>query len=113
MNAIEHLSVPEMPLYQAVWLMNNFTNLAALSYEKKKEIHRAIGGHPWTIGMFAHHATTATVDGLLLELEPLERELRDFTLFDRSYSELDEQPRIFWSGLQFWRRQCRWRLSAG
>ena len=31
-----------------------------------------------------------TVDGLLLELEPLEQELRDFTLFDKSYSELDE-----------------------
>jgi len=93
MNAIERLSVPEMPLYQAVWLMNNFTNLASLIYEKKKEIYKAIGGHPWTIGMFAHHATTATVDGLLLELEPLEQELRDFTLFDRSYSELDEQAR--------------------
>jgi tetratricopeptide (TPR) repeat protein len=93
MNAIERLSVPEMPLYQAVWLMNNFTNLAALSYEKKKEIHTAIGGHPWTIGMFVHHATTATVDGLLLELGPLEQELRDFTLFDKSYSELDSQAR--------------------
>ena len=93
MNAIERLSVPEMPLYQAVWLMNNFTNLAALSYEKKKEIHKAIGGHPWTIGMFAHHATTATVDGLLLDLGPLEQELRDFTLFDKSYSELDSQAR--------------------
>ena len=89
MGAIEHLSVPEMPLYQAVWLMNNHNNLASLDFEKKKAIYNAIGGHPWTIGMFAHHASMATVDGLLLELGPLEQELKDFTLFDRSYSELD------------------------
>jgi tetratricopeptide (TPR) repeat protein len=43
--------------------------------------------------MFARHATTATVDGLLLELEPLKRELKEFTLFDKSYSMLDEGSR--------------------
>ena len=90
LGAIEHQPVPEMPLYQAVWLMNNHSQLASLSLEMKKEIYRAIGGHPWTIDMFAHHASTASVGGLLLELEPLERELKDFTLFDKSYSELDE-----------------------
>ena len=89
LGAIEHLSVPEMPLYQAVWLMNSHSNLAALDIGKKKEIYKAIGGHPWTIGMFAKHARAASVDGLLLELGPLDQELRDFTLFDKSYSELD------------------------
>ena len=89
MGAIERLSVPEMPLHQAVWLMNNHNQLASLDIEKKKAIYNAIGGHPWTIGMFAYHASMATVDGLLLELGPLEQELKDFTLFDRSYSELD------------------------
>ena len=93
MGAIEHLPIPEMPLYQAVWLMNNHSNLASLGLEKKKEIYRAIGGHPWTVGMFAKHASVASVDGLLLELEPLEKELREFTLFDKSYSELDDAAR--------------------
>jgi len=93
MGAIEHLPIPEMPLYQAVWLMNNHSNLASLGLVKKKEIYRAIGGHPWTVGMFAKHASVASVDGLLLELEPLEKELREFTLFDKSYSELDDAAR--------------------
>ena len=70
--------------------MHNYTHLASLNFEKKKQIYKAIGGHPWAIGMFAHHASNATVDGLLLELGPLEKELKDFTLFDKSYSELDE-----------------------
>jgi len=89
-EAVEHLPIPEMPLYQAVWLMNNHTQMANLDIGKKKEIYRTIGGHPWTIGMFAWHASAQTVDGLLLELEPLKRELREFTLFDKSYSMLDD-----------------------
>ena len=93
LGAIEHLSVPEMPLHQAVWLMNSHSQLANLGLEKKKQIYKAIGGHPWIIGMFDHHASTASVDGLLLELEPLEQELRDFTLFDKSYSDLDNDSR--------------------
>ena len=93
MGAIERRSVPEMPEYQAMWLMNSHSNLAGLDFERKKQIYKAIGGHPWTIGMFAHHASTATVDGLLLELGPLEQELKEFTLFDKSYSELDEAAR--------------------
>lgn len=90
MGAIERFSVPEMPLYQAVWLMNNHSNLANLDFDKKKQIYENIGGHPWTIGMFAQRASVASVDGLLLELGPLDKELKEFTLFDKSYSELDE-----------------------
>ncbi len=91
--AIEHLSVPEMPLYQAVWLMNNHSELAGLDLEKKKKIYKNIGGHPWTVGMFARHVSASDVDNLLLELEPLKRELKDFTLFDKSYSELDKSSK--------------------
>jgi tetratricopeptide (TPR) repeat protein len=93
LGAIEHLSVPEMPLYEAVWLMNNHDHLASLDFEKKKEIYKNIGGHPWTIGMFAKHARSATVGCLLLELEPLEQKLKEFTLFNKSYSKLDDVSR--------------------
>ena len=75
-GAIEHLLVPEMPLHQAVSLMNTHNHLSSLDFEKKKTIYRAIGGHPWAIGMFSNHASRVTVDSLLLELGPLERELR-------------------------------------
>jgi hypothetical protein len=89
MGAIEHLSLAEMPSYQAIWLMNSHDDLARLEPKKKTQIFKAIGGHPWTIGMFARHASTKGADALLLELEPLKKELREFTLFDKSYSLLD------------------------
>ena len=63
--------------------------------------------------MFDKHASTASVDGLLLELEPLERELKDFTLFDKSYSELDEAAKSFSSGPQSSMRPYRSRPCAG
>jgi len=93
-GAIEHLSVPEMPFHQAMWLMSNHSELANLDLEKKKKIYKNIGGHPWTIDMFARHASLQTVDGLLLELDPIKRELMNFTLFEKSYNLLDDPSRM-------------------
>lgn len=88
------LSVPDMPFHQAIWLMNNYSELSGLSVRwGKKRIYNAIGGHPWAIGMFAKHASEDTVDSLLQKLEPLKRELNEFTLFDMSYSKLNEESK--------------------
>ena len=89
-GAVERLSLPELPFPQTVWLMNTHRALADLDPKKKLEIYRAIGGHPWTIGQFALHAASETVDGLLLELAPLMKEAVEFTLLDKSYSKLDD-----------------------
>jgi tetratricopeptide (TPR) repeat protein len=92
-GGIEHISLPELPFPQTVWLMNNYTALATLDMKKKQAIYNAIGRHPWALGQFARHAAIGTVDGLLLELAPLKRELINFTLLDKSYSRLDEKAK--------------------
>lgn len=92
-GSIEHISLPELPFPETLWLMNNHKELANLETEKKRKIYKAIGGHPWTIGQFARHAAIETVDGMLLELTPLKKELIDFTLLDKSYSKLDEKAK--------------------
>jgi len=89
-SGIEHLSLPELHFPQTNWLMNNFTELADLGIRKKKEIYDVIGGHPWTISQFAILASSQGVDDLLLELEPLQKKLIEFTLLDKSYSKLDK-----------------------
>jgi tetratricopeptide (TPR) repeat protein len=76
-----------------MYLMNGHAELAKLDLKKKTQIFKALGGHPWTIGMFARHASTKGADSLLLELEPVKKELREFTLFDKSYSMLDAASR--------------------
>jgi tetratricopeptide (TPR) repeat protein len=92
-GSLEHISIPELPFPQTVWLMNNHSQLADLEMEKKHRIYKAIGGHPWTVGHFAKLADTLTVDGLMTELEPLKKELINFTLLDKSYSKLDGKTR--------------------
>lgn len=72
-SGIEHISLPELHFPQTNWLMNNFTELADLGIQKKKEIYDVIGGHPWTIGQFAKHAAVQRVDDLLLDLSPLKK----------------------------------------
>jgi len=92
-GGIEHVSLPELHFPQTNWLMNNYTELADLGIRKKKEIYDIIGGHPWTIGQFAKHAAVQGVDDLLLDLQPLKKDLIEFTLLDKSYSKLDEAAR--------------------
>ena len=92
-GAIEHISLPEMPFPETVWLMNNYKELADLEMDKKHKIYKAIGGHPWTIGQFMKHAAVETVDNVLLDLSQVKQELINFTLLDKSYSKLDEKAR--------------------
>ncbi|HII00119.1 TPA: tetratricopeptide repeat protein [Methanosarcinaceae archaeon] len=92
-GGIEHISLPELHFPQTNWLMNNYTELADLGTRKKKEIYDVIGGHPWTIGQFAKHAAVQGVDDLLLDLQPLKKDLIEFTLLDKSYSKLDDGAR--------------------
>ena len=93
-SAVEHYPLPEMPYYEAIWLMNNHTSLARLDFGKKKQIHKAVGGHPWSIDQFAMQVSEGSeVDDILNELEPLAKEARAFTLFNRAYSQLDDESR--------------------
>jgi len=88
-ESIEHISLPELHFPQTNWLMNNYTELADLDIRKKKQIYNVIGGHPWTVGQFARLAASQSVDGLMFDLKPLEKELIEFTLLDKSFSKLD------------------------
>ncbi|AKB46978.1 hypothetical protein MSKOL_1201 [Methanosarcina sp. Kolksee] len=90
---IEHISLPELHFPQTNWLMNNFTELAYLGIQKKKKIYDVIGGHPWTIGQFAVLASSQGVDDLLLELEPLQKKLIEFTLLEKSFSKLNQEAK--------------------
>jgi len=93
-SAIEHYPLPEMPYYEAIWLMNNHTSLARLDLPKKKQIHKAVGGHPWSLDHFALQVSEgAEVDELLQKLEPLEKEAKAFTLFDHAHSRLDGEAK--------------------
>jgi len=90
---IEHISLPELQFPQTNWLMNNYKELANFSIRKKKQIYNVIGGHPWAIAQFVKIASTKDFNSLMMELEPLRKELIELTLMNKSFSKLDENAK--------------------
>jgi tetratricopeptide (TPR) repeat protein len=90
---IGKINLPELSFPFMVFLMNNFEELEMLSVEKKSEIYKKIGGHPYTLGIFTKHARTTSVDQLLLNLAPVTKEMMEFTLLDMTYSKLSDRAK--------------------
>jgi len=88
-ESIEHISLSELQFPQTNWLMNNYTELADLDIQIKKQIYNLIGGHPWTVGQFAKLAYFQGVASLMLDLKSLKKELIEYTLLGKSFSKLD------------------------
>jgi tetratricopeptide (TPR) repeat protein len=54
----------------------------------KRELYGKLGGHPYTIDVFARRAAVTGVADTWLEIEDVEREMIEFTLLDRTYAQL-------------------------
>ncbi len=54
----------------------------------KRELYGKLGGHPYTIDVFARRAAMTGVANTWLEIEDVEREMIEFTLLDRTYAQL-------------------------
>ena len=54
----------------------------------KRELYGKLGGHPYTIDIFARRAAVTGVADVWLEIEDVEREMIEFTLLDRTYAQL-------------------------
>jgi tetratricopeptide (TPR) repeat protein len=101
---IEHISLGELPFPMAVQCMNNRDVLAPLPVVPppaeagvppapvppltKRELYGKLGGHPYTIDVFARRAAVTGVADVWLEIEDVEREMIEFTLLDHTYAQL-------------------------
>ena len=54
----------------------------------KRELYGKLGGHPYTIDVFARRAAVTGVADVWLEIEDVEREMIEFTLLNRTYAQL-------------------------
>ena len=91
---IDHIALGEMPFSNAVQVMNNHQVLASLPVAAgtapitKHVLFTKLGGHPYTIDVFARRAAVTTVADVWLEIEGVEQEMIEFTLLDRTYEQL-------------------------
>jgi len=120
-GAIEHISLGELPFSMAVQCMNNHDVLASLPVippQKarlpgvssldaddteadvpstppitKRELYGKLGGHPYTIDVFARRAAVTSVADVWLEIEDMGREMIEFFLLDRTHAQLPPPAR--------------------
>jgi tetratricopeptide (TPR) repeat protein len=96
---VEHIPLGELPFSNAVQAMNNHDILASLPVAAgtapitKHDLYTRLGGHPYTIDVFARRAAVTSVSDVWLEIEGVEQEMIEFTLLDRTYAQLPARSR--------------------
>jgi tetratricopeptide (TPR) repeat protein len=91
---IDHIALGEMPFSNAVQAMNNHEILASLPVASgtapitKHDLFTKLGGHPYSIDVFARRAAVTSVSDVWLEIEGVRKEMIEFTLLDRTYAQL-------------------------
>jgi tetratricopeptide (TPR) repeat protein len=59
-----------------------------------RDLYERLGGHPYTLALFAEHALRSSAQAVLDDLAGVQRELLDFTLLDRAAAALPERAQI-------------------
>ncbi len=113
-GAVGHLPLSEMGFRDAVYLMETLPPLnelpvAALFSPEKvpsegseirvqplsmRDLHARLGGHPYTLNLFAEHARRASVQDVLKDLGDVRQEMLEFTLLDRAAAQLPERAAL-------------------
>ncbi len=58
-----------------------------------RDLYTRLGGHPYTLALFAEHARRSSPDAVLADLAGVHQELLDFTLLDRAAGKLPDRAR--------------------
>jgi tetratricopeptide (TPR) repeat protein len=106
-DAIGHLTLSEMGLRESIYLMETLPPLDQLPVAvlpepgsdgqpaptaiSQRRIHERLGGHPFTLNLFAVHAGQSSVEAVLADLSDVRKELLDFTLLERACAQLPER----------------------
>ncbi len=110
-DAIGRLALGEMQFRDAVYLMETLPPLSELpvatTVEAKpdqpppppralsmRDLYERLGGHPYTLNLFAEHARRSSAQAVLDDLAGVRRELLDFTLLDRAVARLTERASV-------------------
>jgi tetratricopeptide (TPR) repeat protein len=110
LNAIGHLSLKEMGFSEAVYLMDTLPPLANLPVAilshvqvnsnpgphpiTMKDVYERLGGHPYSLSLFAKHAGRTSIAQVLDDLSEVQQELLEFTLVEKAVEQLSERSAL-------------------
>ena len=99
-SAVGHVALGEMQFRDAVYLMETLPPLDRLPVAvlpevrpdvppvppalSMRDVYERLGGHPYTLGLFAEHARCSSVEAVLADLGEVRKELLEFTLLERA-----------------------------
>jgi tetratricopeptide (TPR) repeat protein len=108
-NIIGHIPASEMSFRDTVYLMETLSSLAQLpvavvprlqqtpssetSPLSMRDLYERIGGHPYTIRLFAEYAQRGSCETALACIEDVQKELINFTLLNRAVAKLPKRAR--------------------
>jgi tetratricopeptide (TPR) repeat protein len=111
-NAVGHLDLSELGFRDAVYLMETLPPLDALPVAvisnvtaqpdaeppiealSKRDLYERLGGHPYTLNLFAEHARRSSPAEVLADLSGVRKELLEVTLLDRAAAALPESAAL-------------------
>jgi tetratricopeptide (TPR) repeat protein len=109
-SAVDHLALGEMQFRDAVYLMETLPPLDRLpvavlpevrpdvpplpSAISMRDVYERLGGHPYTLGLFAEHARRYSTEVVLADLAGVRKELLEFTLLERAVQAVPERARV-------------------
>jgi tetratricopeptide (TPR) repeat protein len=111
-DAVGHLGLGEMGFRDAVYLMETLAPLDRLPVAvlaearpnpdappappalSMRDLYERLGGHPYTLNLFAEHARRSSAAAVLAGLAGVQRELLEFTLLGRAAALLPERAAL-------------------
>jgi tetratricopeptide (TPR) repeat protein len=93
LNILDGINLGELTEPEAIMVMNRFPEIAREDFPMKSEVFQKIGGHPYTINVFAKHAQNKSVKEVLVDIADVTRDMVEFTLLDMSYEMLSSRAK--------------------
>jgi len=93
LNILDEINLGELTEPEAIMVMNRFTDISREEFPIKSEIFQKIGGHPYTINVFASHARNKSVKEVLMDIADVTKEMVEFALLDMSYGMLSSRAK--------------------
>jgi CHAT domain-containing protein len=78
---------------EAIQVMHRFPSLSKAGFGVKEAIYAKLGGHPYTLNVFAHHCQTKTPEDVLRSLGEVTGETARFAMLERSWNALSDRTR--------------------
>ncbi|UCH97581.1 MAG: CHAT domain-containing protein, partial [Candidatus Aminicenantes bacterium] len=105
---VRYLPLADLIRPEAIWLMQNLSNLSAVSYREQEEVFEVFGGHPYGLVTLDRHCGQKSLCAALEDAKDIHLELREFLAIEINYTRLSGEARELLNRLAAFRKPVKW-----